>query len=299
MFLASEGLVMADGRVARILRGVWRIQFHSDWPASALRDGDAIMAAHIHDRFHAKQGRSIARWTVNAGARPLIAYLKRHYRAPWMNGWLAALWPERNWSAAWREAAQHHWAADRGFRVPRVLSVGERAGPFGKLQSYLALEELTGMRALHEIIPAAAQVLDPPNFLAWKRELVVGLSRLVARLHSLRRFHKDLYLCHFFVSERAIRCPPDEWDGEIAMIDLHRLVHHPMTAPWWRLKDLAQLLYSSDVPGVTPRDRLRFARAYAGPDRTSLYWRFVRWAVGIRWRKYQRHNRTKKMNRAA
>jgi heptose I phosphotransferase len=145
----------------------------------------------------------------------------------------------------------------------------------------------------------AAQNLDAAGFLAWKRGLVAALARLIARLHGLRRFHKDLYLCHFFISERTIYRQPADWNREIAMIDLHRLAHHPMTATWWRLKDLAQLLYSSDIRGVTPRDRLRFARAYAGPDRHSLRWRFLRWAVGIRWRKYQRHNRTRRMSRAA
>ena len=134
-------------------------------------------------------------------------------------------------------------------------------------------------------------------FLAWKRGLTGALARLVARLHGLDRFHKDLYLCHFFIPENDTRSIPANWD--LAMIDLHRLNCHRLTAAWWRLKDLAQLLYSSDVFGVTARDRLRFARLYAPENRRSLSWRFTRWAVGVRWKNYERHNQARKMNRAA
>ena len=81
-----------------------------------------------------------------------------------------------------------------------------------------------------------------------------------------------------------------EWIGRVAMIDLHRLGHHPITAPWWRLKDLAQLLYSTDVPGVTARDRLRFWRLYAGAARRRGLGPWLKRLILVRWRNYQGHN---------
>jgi heptose I phosphotransferase len=191
------------------------------------------------------------------------------------------------------------WAASHGFRVPRVAAVGERIGPWGRLQGYLALEELSGMLALHEAIPRAAAQLSATAFSIWKRGLTAALAGAVARLHALRHFHKDLYLCHFFIPARAIGAIPGNWEAELTIIDFHRLGHHRWSAAWWRLKDLAQLLYSSDVIGVTARDRLRFARYYAGENRNSLAWRFTRWAVGVRWRNYRRHNEARKLHRAA
>jgi Lipopolysaccharide kinase (Kdo/WaaP) family len=78
------------------------------------------------------------------------------------------------------------------------------------------------------------------------------------------------------------------------MIDLHRLGRHRLTAPWWQGKDLAQLLYSSDVPGVTARDRVRFWKLYrAGwQGRAPRNWLLplVRW----KWRLYERHARRRK-----
>jgi heptose I phosphotransferase len=283
----------------RLRHGVWRVRYAEDWAALSPPEGDAIMAASLDDRLHAKQSRSIVRWTLNGPVRPLVVFLKRHHRESALLGWLATLFPHRHWSAAWREANHLDWAAAHDFRVPRVVAVGERVGPWGQLQGYLALEELTGMLALHEAIPQAAARLPHHAFLIWKRGLTAALGRTVARLHSLRHFHKDLYLCHFFVPERSTHAIPADWAPLLAMIDFHRLGHHPWSAAWWRLKDLAQLLYSSDVPGVTARDRLRFARVYLGTKRNSRGWRLIRWAVGIRWRNYRRHNEGRKLHRAA
>jgi heptose I phosphotransferase len=74
------------------------------------------------------------------------------------------------------------------------------------------------------------------------------------------------------------------------MIDLHRLARHPVTAVWWRTKDLAQFLYSSDVPGVTARDRVRFWKLYrAGWPGSPGDW--LRPLIRLRWHLYRRHAR--------
>src|SRR5437870_3130893 len=86
-------------------------------------------------------------------------------------------------------------------------------------------------------------------------------ARLV--LHTQARFHKDFYLCHFFIRRQDTAHVPD-WIGRVHLIDFQRLRRHGFTWPWWLVKDLAQLLYSSDVDGIEARDRLSFWRAYLG-----------------------------------
>ena len=61
------------------------------------------MAAAVTDRFHAKQGRTIARWTLGDDRQQLVVYLKRHYRLSWWHGLLALLWPEGDWSPGMQE----------------------------------------------------------------------------------------------------------------------------------------------------------------------------------------------------
>ena len=86
-----------------------------------------------------------------------------------------------------------------GVPVPAAVAAGEYIGPWGRLQSFLAVEELAGMLPLHQTIPAARALLEPGAFQHWKRRLVVAMAHLTRSLHDQRCFHKDLYLCHFYV----------------------------------------------------------------------------------------------------
>ena len=74
------------------------------------------------------------------------------------------------------------------------------------------------------------------------------------------------------------------------MIDLHRLMYHPWTWGIWLMKDLAQLLYSSEVKGVDTRDQLAFWMHYRGPGSRRWSYRLLRWAILFKWRRYRRHN---------
>lgn len=269
----------------------WRTWSAPDWAALAPVDPEVILAADLGDRYYAKQGRSTARWRL--GER-LTVYLKRHHHESRLSGLLAMLGGV-GWSSALSEATNLRWAAGNGFAVPRVVACGESAGGWGRLRSYLAVEELTGMLPLHELVPAAFQRLPASPFARWKRGLVNELARVTRRLHGLSAFHKDLYLCHFYAAEQSVTSPPADWSGRLAMIDLHRMRRHPWTHPWWQLKDIAQLLYSSDVEGMTARDRLRFWKLYAGPARRSGWWPWFRRLVMVRWNNYRGHNAARKL----
>jgi heptose I phosphotransferase len=197
-----------------------------------------------------------------------------------------------------REWRHLEWARRQGVPVPAVVAAAEYIGPWGRLRSFLAVEELTGMLPLHEAIPLAAARLGPARFRRWKRTLVAEMARLARLLHDRCCFHKDLYLCHFYVAEADTRTVP-AWRDRVCLIDLHRLSHHPWTWRLWQTKDLAQLLYSSEVPGIDDRDRLRFWREYrgAGPDRGAGRW--LRWCVLFKWRRYRAHNARHKAARSS
>src|SRR5206468_1832361 len=109
-------------------------------------------------------------------------YLKRHYRLPRWRGILATLFPRLGWSPGMHEWQHLEWAKAEGFPVPGAVAAGEYIGPWGRLRSFLAVEELTGMLPLHEAIPKAAAQLPPAAFARWKRGLVIELARLARAL---------------------------------------------------------------------------------------------------------------------
>jgi heptose I phosphotransferase len=272
----------------RLARGALRIRQRSDWSGFVGNDWpDRIMHAFITDRFHAKQGRSTARLILHAEGRCLAVYLKRHYRLPWWRGLLAALWPEAGWSPAIQEWQHLQWAHRHGLPVPAAVAVAEYIGPWGRLQSLLAVEELADMVPLNEAIPLAATSLPPATFRLWKRGLTREMARLARQLHDRRTFHKDFYLCHFFIARADTQMVP-AWPGRVYLIDLHRLARHPWTWRLWVLKDLGQLAYSSEIGGIDARDRLRFWHAYCASRRPRTFW--LRQGVLLKWRRYRRHN---------
>jgi heptose I phosphotransferase len=274
----------------RCVKGSVRLRFRPDWPEFAGGGWlERIMSVAVTDRFHAKQGRSTGRWILQAEGRRLSVYLKRHYALPWWQGLFATLWPGRGWSPALQEWDNLEWARRKNLSVPESVAAGEFIGPWGRLQSFLAVEELSGMLPVHEAIPAAAATLDAVTLARWKRGLSAEIARLVRELHGCRRFHKDLYLCHFYIPQCATAALPPAWRGRVYLIDLHRLACHPWTASLWQVKDLAQLLYSSEIAGVTARDRLCFWKAYTG----SRPHRWLRRAILGKWRRYRRHNQSR------
>jgi heptose I phosphotransferase len=279
----------------RLTMGCRRLHVRPDWEVFAGPGwADRIMQAGVTDDFHAKQGRSTGRWVLEAEERRLTVYLKRHYRLPFWTGWLAALWPGRDWSAAMQEYRHLEWARSQGVLVPATVAAGEFIGPWGKLSSFLIVEELTDMLPLHQAIPLAASRLPVDVVRRWKRGLAKEMARLARLLHDRRHFHKDLYLCHFFIHTLDTQRLPESWCGRVVLIDLHRLTQHRWTWRLWQLKDLAQLLYSSEIEGVDVRDRAVFWRHYQGPRSRGRLSRWLRWLVVLKWRRYRAHNLRRK-----
>jgi heptose I phosphotransferase len=258
----------------RLVRGTgwtWLSERHRDTLPADL--AATVMTLRSSDRHHAKQGRSTARVRFEGPSGPLSVYLKRHDCLPWAARLAALVDPAGRHSPASAEWAHLERARALGIAVPEVVAAGERIGPWGKLQGFLMVEELAGCLPLNEALPELAATLDPRRFAALKRELVAEMAEIAARLHGVRVFHKDLYLCHFFLPMDSI--PPR--GRRLTLIDLHRLREHRLTAGRWLRKDLGQLLFSTyGVVGIDDRDRLRF-------------WARYRKRMGLRWPRWQSH----------
>src|SRR5262245_10451540 len=163
----------------RLLFGERRVRQQSDWAKFAGPDWpERIMTVPVTDRLFAKQGRTIGRWSLRQGDESLVVYLKRHYRLSRLAGLLALLQPAGSWSPPFSEWDNLARLRAEGLPAPRPVAAGQVLLPGGRLQSFLAVEELTGMLPLHEAIPLAARRLSPRELAEWKRGLIGALVRL-------------------------------------------------------------------------------------------------------------------------
>lgn len=280
----------------RWFRGVSWTWINEHYRARVPDDlASSVMTLESRDRFHAKQGRSTARVVLSRTDRPVAVYLKRHFRLPWPARLAALVDPAGKHSPAAAEWIHLERARALGIDVPEVVAAGERIGPQARLQSFVMIAELGGCEAVNELLPRLADQLDARSFELLKRRVIAEVARITATLHAARVFHKDLYLCHFFLdSQQASQVGEDNADFAVrlSLIDLHRLREHTLWPDWWRWKDLGQLLYSTyGVAGITDRDRLRFWKVYC--RRVGI--RHRRWhgrVVQARAARYLKHNRT-------
>ena len=277
----------------RLIRGVRWSWIDERYRSALPLDFDAkVMSLESRDRLHAKQGRSTARVVFHAaghdGRRPLSVYLKRHFQLPWTARLAALVNPGGRHSPGAAEWAHLERARALGVPVPDVVAIGERIGPWANLQSYLVVAELTGCKELNEALPVLAEQMDETAFELLKRRIARQAAHISATIHKARMFHKDLYLCHFFLDLERLAADPT--DVRLTLIDLHRLQEHRLWPDRWRWKDLGQLLFSTEgVAGVTPRDALRFwvhYRREAGMPRPEWQARMIRMKAA----RYSAHN---------
>jgi heptose I phosphotransferase len=272
----------------RLVRGTRWTWLDERYRAALPADLDeTVMTLESRDRYHAKQGRSTARFVFHGPGGPVPVYLKRHDRLPWPARLAALVDPSGRHTPGAAEFAHLNRARKLGLAVPEVVAAGERIGPWGGLQSFLMVAELTGSLPLNEAIPALKDRLDRTSFETLKRGLAREMAEIAATLHRARVFHKDLYLCHFFLDIARF----DKPGARLALIDLHRLAEHRIWPDRWRCKDLGQLLFSTDgVPGLNARDALRFWVHY----RRMAGLKQPRWQarmVSMKAARYRRHNR--------
>ncbi len=86
-----------------------------------------------------------------------------------------------------------------------------------------------------------------------KRNLIKKMAEYVGKIHLNNMAHQDLYLVHFFIQEQN--------NDAIFLIDLQRTILADDLKNRWRIKDLGQLLFSSQN-FVSKRDIALFWSIY-------------------------------------
>ncbi len=138
-------------------------------------------------------------------------------------------------------------ASALGIPTARVAAAGRSAEG-----SFFCSEEIPGGKPLDDWLAAS-----PPSP-GLRRGVIEQAARMAATLHGAGLFHRDLYLCHFFISPAT-----DGGMPVLRLIDFQRLFRPRAFARRWMVKDLAEMNYSATAGIASSADRLRFLLTYA------------------------------------
>ena len=260
----AKGVVMASDTLTyqvptsfwrRLLHGGRRTWQRDDWPALVGADwASTIMQTDVTDDFHAKQGRSTGRWLIEKNGQTLGVYLKRHYRLPWWSGLLAACCPWGQWSPAVQELRNLQWARAQGLLGSRTRGGRRVHRALGQIAEHSGRRRVDRHARSAPGHPAGQPATGPGTFRIWKKGLAQEMARLAQELHRRRFFHKDLYLCHFYIA-RADTSPAHSVAGQS--------VHDRFPSPGPASTHLAHL--AGQGPGPAPVLILRRRRRRPGP----------------------------------
>ncbi len=189
-------------------------------------------------------GRETLAWQPRSHSAGLV--LKRMRGDQAREFWYERLRGQRRRSPARREAENLLGMEACGLPVPRALAWFEDASFGAKARSVVMMERIGHRESLRQSLARCTA--------AERRRLLHDLAPLVARMHRLGWYHRDLYLQHVIL-ERA-----DEQE-RMVLIDVGRARNEKSPRQRWFIKDLAALFHSRPT-ALTQHEALRFLTEY-------------------------------------
>jgi heptose I phosphotransferase len=243
-------------------------------PTTTLDQGRILAAmedVHLLEQLHLstlEQAMDFCQGTIvrDAGPRKTyrvettdgVLYVKIHRDVPLKRR--LALMGRRSASPAHIEWDAIGMLRKTGFDVPEPVAFGEDISLLGcPRRSFIITREVIGSQ-LDQMLERGYPNPNKVSERQARNQVLFDVAGMVRRFHSTGFYHKDLYLCHFIVTEDP------RW-GRPFFIDLERVDRDFPPRRRWLVKDLAAMNYSTPL-AVTRADRLRFLLRYM--SKTSM-----------------------------
>jgi UDP-glucose:(heptosyl)LPS alpha-1,3-glucosyltransferase len=219
----------------------------------------ALLATPQRKEIEYNRKKRISLLCLGEGRERCYFFLKYHReRRSWLRV-LAGKFGDRRKSEGMTEWRNLLAFQSAGIPTATPVAAGERRLPDGGRESFVMTARLEGYVPLDQYIAAQFAAPLTPLQLREKRRLIRAVAELARRMHAAQFNHRDFYLCHIFVKPGAVGSP------DVKIIDLQRVGYRSFPAQRWRVKDIAQLHYSSLTLPVSPLDRCRFFCTYLAP----------------------------------
>lgn len=179
----------------------------------------------------------------------LAAYLKRcEYELPGFRPWASRSKQAERGMESLNEWRQILAFREAGLRTAAPIAAGwQRVG--NRIRSFVMTAEVAGAASGYDFWAASNDTQ--------RRAFIRQLADLARRLHATGFIHKDFYLNHIFVTERA-------GELELTLIDLQRALGPGTFRTRWLLKDFGSMLFALQKAGVKHAGLLRFFKLYKG-----------------------------------
>lgn len=183
-------------------------------------------------------------------------YLKRYNRVPagaQIKNWLCH---RRRASTAAFDYTPGKVLSHYDISTPKTVAYGDQWDGLFEKCSFMVMEEIDGC-SLEEKLPDCFYDYKSANAHRQRCDFIAKLADFVKAFHDTGFCHRDLYLCHIFLSG----------DDKFHLIDMHRAFKPGLLSERYRLKDLTQLHYSAPGCVISQADRIRFYLRYCGKNK--------------------------------
>jgi UDP-glucose:(heptosyl)LPS alpha-1,3-glucosyltransferase len=232
--------------------------FQSVLKGCGLGSHAAVMTARATRELIYNRSKNIGLFVFDEPNGSGTLFLKRHRRKTSVAEKLKLLVGKEVHGEGMRE-----WGGLLAFHrqgLPAVVPVaaGQQIGRGGVIESFVATLGLEGYVPLDDYVARCFSFPLDRMRSEKKRALIESVAGLTRQMHWHGFNHRDYYLCHLFFKES------ENGHTDLRIIDLQRVGYDLFPARRWRIKDLAQLHYSSLALPLTQSDRLRFFAWYCG-----------------------------------
>jgi len=191
---------------------------------------------------------------------PTTLFLKRYSSPPLfvqLKNWFNF---RKRISCAYCDFQHTKTLATAGIKTPKTICYGQQRGLVFEKRSFCVTEKIPNAQSLERKLPDYFNAPDTVENLKLRRSFIAQLAEFTKKFHRTDYRHRDLYFSHIFYDS----------DGQFHLIDLARAFRPILLAERFRIKDIAQLYYSTPARYFSRTDHMRFYLAYTGHNKLTL-----------------------------
>jgi|GEM_PF-3154103 len=227
--------------------------FYDLFNANKINDFGSLFAYCTDTgKFTDNPGRTVQRFRLVYGRDELVFYIKKHTcekKSAYIYNKL-----RDNAKTEWKN---HLLCAKLSIPVPVPVAWG-----FCEGRSVFVTQELKNSVSLEYIL---RNNLLPADF-ETRSQMIQNTALLAKKLHEKDYCHKDFYAGHILIQPYSC----DNLRNCIFyLIDLQRISKCSFFKTRWKIKDLAQLNFTTSYPCVTTKDRIKFLYCYFGVSKLT------------------------------